>query len=115
MGLFWKDQHCYSITKQYPRNENQKNSLNIARTSSSGSFHREQIVRKVDGALVRMIGLASHRVKGVAAVKKIYFWKKLRELLARITESDRRLLLAMARKMARRSMHQANQPRARPV
>jgi len=34
--------------------------------------------------------------------KEIYFWNKLRELLARMSESDRRLLLHMARKMTRR-------------
>ena len=34
--------------------------------------------------------------------KEIYLWTKLRGLLARIRESDRRLLLHMARKMARR-------------
>jgi len=34
--------------------------------------------------------------------KEIYFWKKLTGLLARMSESDRRLLLHMARKMARR-------------
>ncbi len=34
--------------------------------------------------------------------KEIYFWKKLRGLLARMSESDRRLLLHMARKMAER-------------
>ena len=33
--------------------------------------------------------------------KEIYFWNKLRGLLARMSESDRRLLLHMARKMAR--------------
>jgi transcriptional regulator with XRE-family HTH domain len=34
--------------------------------------------------------------------KDIHFWQKLRGLLARISESDRRLLFAMAQKMARR-------------
>ena len=34
--------------------------------------------------------------------KEIYFWNKLRGLLARMSESDRRLLLHVARKMARR-------------
>ncbi len=33
--------------------------------------------------------------------KEIYLWQKLRGLLARMSESDRRLLLHMARKMAR--------------
>jgi len=35
--------------------------------------------------------------------KEIYFWKKLQEFLARMRESDRRLLLHMARNMARGS------------
>ncbi len=34
--------------------------------------------------------------------QEIYFWNKLRGFLARMRESDRRLLLYMARKMARR-------------
>jgi transcriptional regulator with XRE-family HTH domain len=34
--------------------------------------------------------------------KEIYFWEKLRGLLARMSESDRRLLLHMPRKMAKR-------------
>jgi transcriptional regulator with XRE-family HTH domain len=34
--------------------------------------------------------------------KQIHFWQKLRGRLARIKESDRRLLLAIAQKMARR-------------
>ena len=34
--------------------------------------------------------------------KEIYFWNKLRGLLARMRESDRRLLLYVARKMVRR-------------
>jgi hypothetical protein len=42
----------------------------------------------MDGASVGMIGPASHRVKEMATAKEIYFWKKLRELLARMTESD---------------------------
>jgi len=34
--------------------------------------------------------------------KEIYFWNKLRGFLARMRESDRRLLLHMARKLAKR-------------
>ncbi len=34
--------------------------------------------------------------------KEIYFWEKLWGLLARMRESDRRILLHMARKMAMR-------------
>jgi hypothetical protein len=79
-----------------------KNSLNVVWTSSSGSLHRAQIVRKVDGASVSMIGSASHRVKGMAAAKKIHFWKNLRGLLARMKEPHRSLLLHLAQKMARR-------------
>jgi transcriptional regulator with XRE-family HTH domain len=34
--------------------------------------------------------------------KEIYFWEKLRGLLARMSESDRRLLLHMGQEMAKR-------------
>lgn len=36
------------------------------------------------------------------SLKEIHLWRQFRHLLARMSESDRRLLLALARKMARR-------------
>ncbi len=45
---------------------------------------------------------AAHQAAWGTTRKEVHFWKKLRHLLSRMRQSDRRLLLYMAQKMAGR-------------